>query len=221
MRKRIHSRYIFLLAIVLVFTGCSFIPHYSYKQKEKLLHLNLQKWETFQLEGIIEVNHKVFSFRKNIILKKTWKKIRLDIFDSGVLGLSPTPFLSAYYDSLLILRLPGNNELTEISGEKLEKDFSYLDFFLNIEQLNQHKGDILADNQLELDNFLFKFSEDMKIIGIDQPGKRRAIVLEYDEDLNEIIYLDKEKKIADIIIDKITFSEVSIRSLTNNLQREL
>ena len=213
MWKKIPKAILFSLLITVLFTSCSYLPHYSKRQKEELLLTNLNKWETFKLEGIIEVNHKIFSFRKNLFLNKSGTKFRLDIVDSGILGLSPSPFITAYYDSSLVLRLPGNEEFTEISTSKLEKDLSSLHYLLNATELFQFKDDILEDNLLQLDNIEFQFSDHLQIIGIDQVGKSRSIVLKYDDDLSEVIFFENSKKVVDIIIDKISFSDINIRSL--------
>jgi hypothetical protein len=212
MSKRILSYYILILLFLTV-SSCSYISHISHNEKEIMLQNNLNKWKTFRLDGIIEVNHKVFSFRKNLVLKKTDNRFRLDVFDSGVLGLSPAPFLSAYYDSLLILRLPGNSDLVETATEKLQEDFPYLKYFLNTDILLEHKAIILEKNQLQLNDITLYFSENMEIIKIEHVEKNQSLQIEYDNDPVEIIFFSKDKPIVDIIIDKITFSDVNIKAI--------
>jgi hypothetical protein len=213
MQKKILRNNLLILILLFLIASCSIISQLSQDQKEKLLTENLGKLSKFKLEGLIEVNYKAFSFRKNIIIKKNGNILRLDIFDSGLMGLAPAPFMSAYLDTSLVLKLPGNEELSEISAEKLQKELHLLDYIRNIEQLLQFKADIISDNHLQLESINIFFSEAMQIREISQAEKDYKIELIYDEELSEIFFSHKGKIAAHILIDKILFSEVNINVL--------
>ncbi len=215
MRQRSFSKYLLVLSISILLSCCSIIPNLSSNQKEALLKENLLKWEKFELEGLIELNYKAFSFRKNIIIKKKEGKIRLDIFDSGLMGLSPAPFLSAYLDTSLVLRLPGNDELTEIPAAKLREDLTLLDYLGNTKQLLRFKKQILAENFLQLDDLNIEFSDQMQITAISHKNADYRLNLVYGEELDQMIFYQKGKIMADILIDRITFSDVNIKALNH------
>jgi len=213
---RLLRRSLLLITVLLIFTSsCSLIPRYSQQEKEALLISNLHKFDTFRITGIVEVNYKIFSFRKNIILKKNQDQLRADIVDSGIFGLSPTPFISAYYDSLLMVRFSKQEDLLIIPQDELAEGFPYFNYLLDLGLLLDHKELIIKDHQLEMDGIIFHFSENMELVKIERSDNSFLIQLNYNTSLEEILFFKNDKLIADIIIDKITFSEVNISKLTN------
>lgn len=214
MSKKVLKKTILLFAVAIIFlTSCAVVSKYSHKEKETLLLNHLNKWKNFRLNGIIEVNYQIFSFRKNIQIKKTGNLFRADIFDTGLLGLSPSPFLTAYYDSLLTLKLPGNESLVVIPQNKLLHDFPYINYLLDFQLLAQHKDKIIKNHRIELDDLTIYFSNQMEISRVDRADKNYSLVLKYGKELQEIIFLAENKTVADIIIDKISFSEVNFKKI--------
>ena len=116
----------FLLFILLLFvTSCAFLLKPAEKDKEKLLITHLKFWENIRIDGIIEANYKSFVFRKNITIKKNSSAFRIDIYDSGIFGMQPTPFISAYYDSVLTIRIP-DQQIEQFKPESKEEiDLSF------------------------------------------------------------------------------------------------
>jgi len=211
--KQLKIKFNFLIIFVVFITSCSILSKYSTKEKEALLIKNLQKWESFQLEGIVEVNYKIFSFRKNIVLRKKNDLFRSDIFDAGLFGLAPTPFLSIYIDSLLTIRLAGKDELIEIPPEELNKDFPYFKYLLDLKEIKNHKQQIIDNGKLEIDDLTFHFSKNMEITQIQNVSKNFSVLLTYGKELEEISLFADNKVIADIIIDKILFSDIRINKI--------
>lgn len=213
MQRIIQHHSLLFLIFLLLFTSCSIISQLSREQKEELLAENLAKLSGFKLEGLIEVNYKAFSFRKNIIIKKNDPQLRLDIFEAGLLGLAPAPFMSVFLDSSLVLKLPGNDEITEIPAKKLQAELHLINYLRNTQQLLQFKTDIINNNHLLLETISISFSERMQISEISHTEKDIMIKLLYDEELSEIFLYNKGKVAAHILIDKILFSEVNINKL--------
>ena len=89
-----------LLLLIVFLAGCATLPKVD--QQEKLLLEHLQSWETIRIDGIIEANYKSFAFRKNIAIRKNEGIIKLDIYDIGLFGIRPTPFISASFDSVTL-----------------------------------------------------------------------------------------------------------------------
>ena len=118
---------IILFVIILVLWSCATLTIDDYSKKEKLLLEHLESWKNFRIDGIIELNYKSFSFRKNISIRKNEQAFRLDIYDSGIMGMHPTPFVTVFMDTTIVLRLPFQTEeskLDSLFGKDRLPDFS-------------------------------------------------------------------------------------------------
>jgi len=202
----------FLLLILFFFvTSCSFLPKPAEYNKEKLLYEHLKFWENIRIDGIIEANYKSFVFRKNITIKKNSSAFRIDIYDSGIFGMQPTPFISAYYDSVLTIRTPDqqiNHIIYENNEEINQILFQLSDLFI-------FKNEIISNNSLLLSNVLYiKFSDKMQIQQIDDVRSIFNLEFEYQDILLQSIQVFKEKKeMVNIQIDKITHRIEEIKRL--------
>jgi len=87
-----------VLLIFIIIFSCSL--NNQFQDKEQLLKKELYKWKTFQIDGVVEINYKTLRFRKDIQILKNENFLKITLFESGIFGLSPTPFLYFYSDSL-------------------------------------------------------------------------------------------------------------------------
>jgi hypothetical protein len=198
-----------LLILALLISSCALIPRPKKAEKEKLLIENLQRWNEFQLEGIIEANYNSFSFRKNIMIRKNNDAIRLDVFDSGFMGLNPTPFLSIYLDSTLVLRLPFSKEF--VSAEEAGiKDFDSVTILSELDNLLLEKNKIISKKKLEFPEYKIYFSDNMQIEKIELINKPITLMFSYIDDLDQISVLNDEKQVANIQIDRIEYKNIEI-----------
>ena len=201
----------FLLFILLFFiTSCAFLLKPIEYDKEKLLDAHLKFWENIRIDGVIEANYNSFVFRKNITIKKNSSAFRIDIYDSGIFGMQPTPFISAYYDSILTIRTPDQqiNQLKQ--GNKEEFDLSIL---FELSNLFAMKDEIVKYQKLNYRNTMITFSEDMKISEIRSNTNSTKIVFDYLQNLNSITFHEDKKEIINIQIDKITHPNEEINRL--------
>ncbi len=202
----------FLLFLLLLFiTSCAFLIKPAETDKEKLLYTHLKFWENIRIDGIIEANYKNFVFRKNITIKKNSTAFRIDIYDSGIFGMQSTPFISAYYDSVLTIRTPDQQTKQQIKPEgKEEIDLS---IFFQISDLFAMKDEIIKHQKLNLNDVTIIFSDDMKINNIHSNTSSTKITFNYLQDLNSITFQKEEKEIIKIQIDKITHPNEEINRL--------
>ena len=201
----------FLLFILLFFiTSCAFLLKPIEYDKEKLLDAHLKFWENIRIDGVIEANYNSFVFRKNITIKKNSSAFRIDIYDSGIFGMQPTPFISAYYDSILTIRTPDQqiNQLKQ--GNKEEFDLSIL---FELSNLFAMKDEIVKYQKLNYRNAIITFSEDMKISEISSNINSTKIAFDYLQNLNSITFHKNKKEIINIQIDKITYPNEEINRL--------
>ena len=192
----------FLSIILLLFiTSCAFLLKPVETGKEKLLYEHLQFWDNIRIDGIIEANYKSFVFRKNITIKKNNSAFRIDIYDSGIFGMQPTPFISAFYDSVLTIRTPDQqiNLLNYRNSEEID-----LSILFELSNLFEMKDEIIKNQKLNNKDVIIIFSDDMKIIEIRNNTNSSKITFMYLQDLDSITFQKEEKKIIDIQIDKIT-----------------
>ena len=166
--------------------------------------------ENIRIDGIIEANYKSFVFRKNITIKKNSSTFRIDIYDSGIFGMQPTPFISVFYDSVLTIRTP-DQQISQLNqGNKEEFDLSILfelsDFFVM-------KDEIIKHQKLNYKDAIIIFSDDMKIIEISNVKSSSKITYKYLHDLDSITLQKEETEIINIQIDKITHQNEEIHRL--------
>jgi len=199
--------------LFLLLFGCAIIQKPDFAQKEKLLSTHLKEWKNIQIEGIIELNYRGFSFRKNIVIKKTGDLGRIDIFDSGVFGLKPNPFISAYFDSTLFVRLPEQPKFVGINNSSLERELPDLSFIKIFDELVSNKKKILIEKEYRNKDFIFCFSDEMKLKKIELTRENFYVLFDYLKELSKISIFKNSKEIANIQIDKITYKNIKIKSL--------
>lgn len=195
---------LFFSIVFIILAECATFPKVDKQEKEKLLLEHLQSWETIRIDGIIEANYKSFAFRKNITIRKNEEFLKIDIYDTGLFGMRPTPFISAFLDSVLVLEMPDQPEPVVI----YPKDLPDISAFLHPVTLYEHKDQIIKDYKIHTGNVEFTFSEKMQMIKIEDKDAKFKIEFEYQDELIEIIFYMKDKEIANIQIDKITYKKL-------------
>ncbi|MDP8201266.1 MAG: hypothetical protein P9M11_03925 [Candidatus Tenebribacter burtonii] len=205
------SNKFFLLFILLLFvTNCAFLVKSVDNDKEKLLSSHFKFWENIRIDGIIKANYKNFAFRKGITIKKNNSAFRIDIYDSGIFGMRSTPFISAYYDSVLTIRTP-DQKIEQFKPESKEE--IDLSFFFQLTDLFAMKDEIIMNHKVTIDDVTIIFSDEMKIIEISKGKSSSKITFNYLQDLNSITFQKEEKEIIYIQIDKITHPNEEINKL--------
>ncbi len=204
------NRFFLLLIINLFILSCAFLLKPAEYDKEKLLAAHLNYWDNIRINGIIEANYKSFVFRKNITIKKNSSALRIDIYDSGIFGMQPTPFISTYYDSVLTIRTP-DQQITQLKqGNKEEFDLSIL---FQLSDLYTVKDEIIKHQKFNYKGTTIIFSDDMKISEILSNTNSTIIAFSYLHDLDSITLQKEETEIINIQIDKITHPNEVINKL--------
>lgn len=193
--------------------GCATFQRIDFSQREKLLSAHLKEWKNIRIDGIIELNYRSFSFRKNIVIKKTGNLGRIDIFDSGVFGLKPKPFISVYFDSTLFVRFPEQTKFAKIDNSSLKREVPDLSFITIFDELVSNKNKILKEKKYQNNNFIFYFSDKMKLEKIELAQKKFRVLFNYSKELSKISIFKNSKEIANIQIDKITYKNIKIKPL--------
>ncbi|MFC1898028.1 hypothetical protein ACFLYJ_00490 [Candidatus Cloacimonadota bacterium] len=188
------------LAFLLILS-CATTSKLNHSAKEKLLIEHLENWNEFNADGIVTVNYKNFEFRKNINIKKTTDQLKITVYDSGIFGMKPEPFLTAKIDSLVHFKTQGSEKTAIFTLDQ----FPGIDHLLHPMQLLAHKNLITSDAFFNpSDSTSIHFFDDMKISRIEQRSKGYSIEFFYESDLSEIQVWQNKTELIKIEIDKIT-----------------
>ncbi len=204
------NKFFLLFFLLFLISSCAFLLKPTENDKEKLLITHLNYWENIRIDGIIEANYKNFIFRKNIAIKKNKKAFRIDIYDSGIFGMQPTPFFSVYYDSILTIRTPDQN-IDQFDLQDNEK--KYLSILFNLSELLVIKDEIIKQQKLNYKDTAIFFSDDMKISKISSSKDSTMVIFNYLNDLDSIKFQKVDEELFNIQIDKITHPNEEIRKL--------
>jgi len=198
-----------IISVFLIFLICSCSLLIKQKEltdektKEKIV-TNLSYLRSCKASGIINLSLKNFELKSNFLLRKKNKKFRIDIFNSGLLGLSPSTQAQILFDDSLHIFLPvkkilyvfrQNNKVNlNLDLQKIVRESE------NIEKMNTQFIFLLSDVKLVFDqkfNLILIRYEKVKIILNDYQNN-----LPYNLTISQ-----NEKEIASFTIDKWSFDE--------------
>jgi hypothetical protein len=147
------------------------------------------------LEGIIEVNYKSFSLRKNIVIEKKTDSGKLTIFESGLFGLSPQPLISVSYKD-------GKLKRKNLPPELLSQlPISEIDLLFNLNNLVEKAN--ITSNKAVFEDYVITFKNN-KLSSLQK--KEKKIDFKYSSNKPvEIVFLTEDQEIGKILIDKIIF----------------
>jgi hypothetical protein len=175
MKNRVSG--ILILVILLVLTGCSVFKS-GVRSEKKELEYNLKLWDSFHMDGIVEITYQAFSFRKNYAINKDGDKFNLTVFNAGLMGLNPKPLLKVVYEDSLTIdtsglagfsdSIPGN-----MSIDELPFDLSISKYLLPMTE------EIILNKKAVIKDLEFAFNEKMQISSIGFDEKAR-LNFEYD-----------------------------------------
>lgn len=162
---------------------------------------HLQSWENFQADGIVTMNYQNLIFRKNINIKKNNGLLKLTVYDSGIFGMKPEPFITVKIDSLIQIKTATATETEIFSSEAI----TGLQFILEPQKLFLFKDQILKQNPFHFDqNTDIHFSERMQISKIEQQEQNLSVNFYYAPLLSRIEIRQNNILLSKIEIDKIT-----------------
>ena len=173
-------------------------------------------FDTFKMNGIIEYNYKQFSFRKNISLRKKDDSFRLDVFDSGLLGMSPSPFLSVYADTFFVYRM-SSDEVVLNAEDKKNVELVVTTLRTIGTAIRNHKAELLKDRQVKINDISISMSRYGLIDVISVPLQCSKVKFMYSDSglLSELIVNQGNKDVINIKIDKISTTKVKVLPIKN------
>lgn len=198
---------IVLIFLVFSITSCSILikpkKFTDDKIKEKIV-ANLSYLRNCKASGIINISLKNFELKSNFLLRKKNKKFRIDIFNSGLLGLSPSTQAQILFDDSLHIFLPvkkilyvfrQNNKVNlNLDLQKIVRESK------NIEKMN---------TQFIFSSYYIKLVFDKKFnLILLQYEKFKIILNNYRNNLPYSLNIfQDEKELANLSIDSWSFPE--------------
>lgn len=186
-----------LILLVFLILACSTIRDLSKMQKEELVRANLAYLNKFKSKGLVEVVIKGFSLKKEFVLKKNETSLRLDVLDSGIMSLLPSPFATLYANEQIILTNYNKGFFPDLVLEK----FPLKEFF-DLEKLPQGIIDEIVENRkFAISIMQFEFDElyRMNKVTLDKN------VIDFKYIANDLVRIELQSYKADVNIDFDTY----------------
>lgn len=153
------KKLIILALLILLVFGCSTIKELSHKDKEDLVRANLAYLNKFKSEGVLEVSLKGLSLKKEFVLKKNQNSLRLDVLDSGIFGLLPSPFATLYAKDEIIITNYNKGFFSDLVLDKFP-----LKEFLDFDKLPQGIiNEIVKNRNFSIAVLQFEFDEQYRM----------------------------------------------------------
>jgi len=187
---------VLFLLVILVF-GCSTIQELTKKQKEEIVRANLAYLNKFKAEGLVEIVIKGFSLKKEFVFTKNQHSLRLDVIDSGIMSLFPSPFATLYAGEKILVTNYDMGFFPDLIIDKFPlKEFIDLEKLPQgiIDEIVKNKKFTIAIIQFEFDD-LYRLS---KIILNDNEISLKYIA-------NDLVRAELKSSKADVNIDFDSF----------------
>lgn len=135
-------------------------------RNQKRLDANLEMWQQFKWQGILQVQVSEFSIRKNFVLAKTSEDMRLDVLDSGVMGLQAKPLVTVYLKDTVVIDAPTVKELANINSLLYFYQDMVKGLVLFADTLQAKRQDILSQRKVLTASTSFKFDKKLRLSAI-------------------------------------------------------
>lgn len=207
---------LFLLLVLLVLlTSCvskKAAVAIKYPKKVLLASDELQRWQSFKMEGIAEVQFKMFTFRKNFVLSKNKEALRFDLLDSGIFGFASSN-ISIYVDSDMQVYGYLGKKFIEIDDlpEGLRDVYTWFNN-ADIDDFQPYYDDLFENNSFDKDGTSFAFTNKMRLKEINNASNDLRVNIDYDygDNISNLAIMLKNVKICDLKIDKISYNNINV-----------
>jgi len=201
-----------LFSLMITIMSCSFNTISEQKDVNKFKEA-INKWHRFRWEGIIEFRHGQLNFRKEFILKRNTKEISINIFDSGIFGISPTPFISVILDSTYSINSSNSSVKQEIVNNFVNTtNLNHIPTRLNnlINQIEANENKIISTKSITINGTNVFFNDQFHICRIFLKKMNLELILDYkyNKSLSNIKLISDKTKLIDIKIDKVSYGKI-------------
>ncbi|MFO7659495.1 MAG: hypothetical protein R6V77_01160 [Candidatus Cloacimonadaceae bacterium] len=209
------------LVMIAVFLAVTAMALEAKTGKAAKLENNLRQWEQFRWQGIVQVESSAFSMRKNFVLAKNEEALRMDILDSGVLGLQAKPLVTIYMKDRIDLEAPTIKQLSGLDlnwflpPEALKGMINFTD------SLRARSQEIIANRKLELASSLFTFDKNYRLSKIisDTGGLELTVSYNRRNQPTKVIIKRRDSKLAELQINEQKYGDIAIQPLITETEK--
>ncbi len=197
---------IFLFLAILV--GCSTHKELTMEEKKTRLKQNLAQLNRFQATGILEVNYKELSLKKEFIMKKNPQEIRFDAINSGVMALTVSPFASGYIGEEVYIT-SYNNETFEDVIMPFDQVQPYLDFesFTPAEINN-----IIQTKRFVVGEMIMTFNDSYQVATFELDNKEVKFIYNK-QNILDTLTIDDDEVDAKLVLDTFKIGDYKINKI--------
>jgi hypothetical protein len=201
-----------LLIAITILLLCFCLPLTGKVTPAKQLKANLDKWQAFRWQGIIQVQSSALSLRKNFVLAKTEDALRIDVLDSGVMGLGASPLVSLYMQDTAVLSAPTIEQLKGIDLNWFLPPGTVTSLVHFTDSLFVMQKDILAGKKVTTGKTEYTFDKKFRLSGIKSPGTGLKAIITYNNSNQptKIRFEYSGSQVAEMLINERKYNGISI-----------
>ncbi len=169
-------RYCLIILLITLFPAGSIWARTSPAAR---LEQNLSQYRCFRWQGILEINQSAFALRKNFVLAKDSSAYRLDILESGIMGLQAKPLLTLYISKHIYLSAPGISQLQGIDPNWFIPPQSLRILFTYLDSLQAGSKEILSKKEYLISSFQFSFDKKYRIAQVIERKSGLEVRIKY------------------------------------------
>jgi hypothetical protein len=205
-----------LLIAITILLLCFCLPLTGKVTPAKQLKANLDKWQAFRWQGIIQVQSSALSLRKNFVLAKTEDALRIDVLDGGVMGLQAQPLVSLYLKDTAILSAPTVEQLQGIDLNWFLPSGTVQSLVHFTDSLLVLQKDIIARKKVQTGKTEYTFDKKYRLSSIISPATGLKAVIRYNNSgqPTKITIERSGSQVAEMLINEREYTDISIEPLT-------
>jgi len=183
--------------------------------KAALLKNNLKQWEQFRWEGIIQVESSAFSMRKNFVMVKNKEEMRIDVLDSGVMGLQAKPLATIYVKDKIILEAPTIKQLAGVDPNWFVPKGAVANLINFTDSLLAKSEEIISKRKIEMASTSFVFDKKMRLSALKNQDVGMEILVNYNRrnQPTKVIIRHHDTKMAELQINEQKYDNIVIEPL--------
>ncbi len=200
---------IVVLAMLLLLSACAGPRGASAETK---LRNELQKWESFDSQGVIEVSYMGLALRKMFSLSKNQGQLRFDILEGGVMGAGAQPLMSFYLGDYVSFKSP-YLPMLELLNVTDYLPLESLALFSSADSLvTRYGAKIIKTKLLEIDGVNINFSPDYKLDKVFDPKTKLELKPLYNSSgkLSELSLRGTDNLSLKFSFDKLDYGQPNI-----------
>lgn len=188
------------------------------KTPAQQLQTTLNTWKQFRWEGIIQVQMSAFSARKNFVLARNENELRLDVLDTGIMGLQAKPLATIYLKDNILVEAPTIQQLADIDLNWFVPQGAVKDFVHFTDSLQAHSKDILAKRRANTPNATYYFDKKFRLtkISSDDLSVKAEIIYNQRSKPTKLLLDHSGDRIVELQINEQKSGNVKIEPLKVN-----